>query len=153
MLPLALKSFSRIDLFGTVRLLPLSGLHTAVGLGQGSFRLVFLGSATFAVVCYVGNYIKRIRWRRHMLQIVGELKELREGLEEEVEYDREDRDLIKYSVGEEQSEELLVKLHGLEEDIEDKEQMIQEYREMERKSMEILEQDEQGVGLNLDWHF
>jgi hypothetical protein len=88
-----------------------------------------------------------------MLQIAGELKELREGLEEEVEYNREDRDLIKYSVGEEQSEELLVKLHGLEEDIEDKEQMIQEYREMERKSMEILEQDEQGVGLNLDWHF
>jgi hypothetical protein len=61
MLPLALKSFSRIDLFGTVRLLPLSGLHTAVGLGQGSFRLVFLGGATFGVVCYVGNYIKRIR--------------------------------------------------------------------------------------------
>jgi hypothetical protein len=56
-------------------------------------------------------------------------------------------------VSEEQSEELLVKLHGLEEDIERKEQMIQDCRKMERESMEILAEDDQGVALAVDLHF
>jgi hypothetical protein len=142
-----------LNMFGTVRLLPLFGLHGAVGLGQESFRLVFLGGAMFSVVYYVGAYIQRIRWRQCMVRIVGKLKELREVLEEEVEYDRQDRDLIKYSVSEGQSEELLVKLHGLEEDIERKEQMIQDCRKMETESMKILAEDDQGVALAVDLHF
>jgi hypothetical protein len=138
--PLTLKSFSRIDVFGTVRLLPLSGVSKAVGLVQG-FRCGFLGGATLGVVWYVGCFIGRILRRRWVLQNLQELRELRELLEVDLVEARNDRIMLEYWLSQEESEETLIRLRQTETVIERAEELIQRSRESERWWMETLERD------------
>lgn len=142
------KSFSRIDVFGPVRLLPLSVLYTAAGLVKAGFRHLFLGGATLGVVWYSISRVYRHRRRQLVLRDLEMMRELVDGVEEQLEYDREERDLIKDSLNEEQSEELLIELRWLEENIESSELLINKSREAEREWMEVFEREDEGVELD-----
>jgi hypothetical protein len=76
------------------------------------------------------------------------MRELVDGVEEQLECDREERDLIKDSLNEEQSEELLIELRWLEENIESSELLINKSREAERQWMEVFEREDEGVELD-----